>query len=380
MPELYLLLMKMSLADETPSALAARHAIAGLSYQHLGQHKTAAMHQTKSLRALQTVIGRLAAGDLEATQALRAMAASMLLNIFETLNFDRSPLHWTIFFCGCKKILNLFHVPHTTYEGDPALILDWIFYHDTLYKFSERHWYPRHPRLVQLAKQEKIISKAKLSPMRHIILPITGCSLHLLVLLSQIVDAVHDRTDPRHLSPSHLATIHSLEQQLSALTQLPSNRISAALNADDNKHAHEPAAGLPPEESAETRQAELYRLAAHIYLLRVARAAPPTDPTVLALVDKALDLLRRSSPGCSRPWPLFVVALEARTDAQRRVVSDALRDGLARRPLGNLQIVRRMVHAAWVQIDLHAESGTGEDVMGVYNTVVSGLRVPPSFT
>jgi hypothetical protein len=83
MPELYLLLMKMSLADETPSALAARHAIAGLSYQHLGQHKTAAMHQTKSLRALQTVIGRLAAGDLEATQALRAMAASMLLNIFE---------------------------------------------------------------------------------------------------------------------------------------------------------------------------------------------------------------------------------------------------------------------------------------------------------
>jgi hypothetical protein len=77
----------MSLADETPSALAARHAIAALSYQHLGEHGVAAVHQTKALSALQTVINTLSFGDVEMTQALRAMAASMLLNIFEVIMF-----------------------------------------------------------------------------------------------------------------------------------------------------------------------------------------------------------------------------------------------------------------------------------------------------
>lgn len=73
----------MALGDEEPSALAARHAITALSYQHLGEHKRAVMHQAKSLHALQAVISRLSAGDVEASQALRAMAASMLLNIYE---------------------------------------------------------------------------------------------------------------------------------------------------------------------------------------------------------------------------------------------------------------------------------------------------------
>jgi hypothetical protein len=83
LPELYGLLVRMALADETPSALAARHAIAALSYQHLGQHEVATVHRTKSLSALQTVINTLSFGDVEMAQALRAMAASMLLNIFE---------------------------------------------------------------------------------------------------------------------------------------------------------------------------------------------------------------------------------------------------------------------------------------------------------
>jgi hypothetical protein len=61
----------MSLADETPSALAARHAIAALSYQHLGEHGVAAVHQTKALSALQTVINTLSFGDVEIVEPLR---------------------------------------------------------------------------------------------------------------------------------------------------------------------------------------------------------------------------------------------------------------------------------------------------------------------
>ena len=74
-----------------------------------------------------------------------------------------------MFFSGAKKIANLVHQPNMTYDGDPALILDWIFYHDTLYKFSIRHWVKKQDDQVMLAAQEKIVSKAVFSPMRQMV-------------------------------------------------------------------------------------------------------------------------------------------------------------------------------------------------------------------
>jgi hypothetical protein len=75
-----------------------------------------------------------------------------------------------------------------------------------------------------------------------------------------------------------------------------------------------------------------------------------------------------------------VVALEARTEDQRRVVSDALGAALARRPVaGSLGLVRQMVHAAWVHVDLTREGAGGFDMMEVYNLVLGGLRMPLSF-
>jgi hypothetical protein len=58
---------------------------------------------------------------------------------------------------------------HDTYVGDNALIMDWIFYHDTTYKFSIRHWEPKNEDQISLAAQKKIISKAVFSPERQIV-------------------------------------------------------------------------------------------------------------------------------------------------------------------------------------------------------------------
>lgn len=49
------------------------------------------------------------------------------------------------------------------------MILDWIFYHDTLYKFSVRHWYPKQRQQILLAQQRKVVSKAVFSPLRQIV-------------------------------------------------------------------------------------------------------------------------------------------------------------------------------------------------------------------
>jgi hypothetical protein len=56
-----------------------------------------------------------------------------------------------------------------TYDGDSALILDWVFYHDTMYKFSVTHWVQRVHDQVLLAKQSKIVSKAIFSPLRQMV-------------------------------------------------------------------------------------------------------------------------------------------------------------------------------------------------------------------
>ena len=56
---------------------------------------------------------------------------------------------------------------HTTYHGDEALILDWIFYHDTMYKFSIRHWIDKDKEQAELAGLAKVISKSTFAPERQ---------------------------------------------------------------------------------------------------------------------------------------------------------------------------------------------------------------------
>ncbi|KAK3361387.1 fungal-specific transcription factor domain-containing protein [Lasiosphaeria ovina] len=361
MSDLYNLLIRMSLTSEAPPAVATRHAIAALSYQHLERRQEALAHHGKALSALQVSIDSLSQlmPRTDSVQAFQAMAASMLLNIYESLNFDASSLSWAIFFCGVKKIANLVHRPHTTYEGDPALILDWVFYHDTFYKFSIRHWPNKEDQQVQLAAQEKIISKAVFSPMRQIILKSSGCSLEMLDIICHVIDAVRDRDDPSHLSAEHLGIIRTLQLRLDRVKQVLQNQ-------------------KPPAHPWEQR-ADLYRLAAYIYLERMALCRPRGDPKVASLIDQAMSLL--STLGiCERPWPVFVIALEARTDEERRSIVDLLGTASDLKPLGSIPLLKRMIHAAWVQQDLGLGGDGGLDPLPVYNAVISGNRVPPAFT
>ncbi len=56
-----------------------------------------------------------------------------------------------------------------SYEGDLATLLDWVFYHDVLYKFSIRHWTQRVEEQRQMAKEPKMSSKEIYSPLRNIV-------------------------------------------------------------------------------------------------------------------------------------------------------------------------------------------------------------------
>ncbi|EGR47030.1 uncharacterized protein TRIREDRAFT_109410 [Trichoderma reesei QM6a] len=353
--DLYGLLVRMSFQDETLPSLASRYAISALSYQHLAMDQTAVMHQTRAIRALQTAIETVAPSE-----CMQLMAASMLLNIYETLNFDTSELSWSIFFCGTKRIVNLVTKTDDTFFGDEALIIDWIFYHDVMYKFSIRHWREKNTDQILLASQRKVLSKAVFSPERQVIVPILGCSLELLDLLCQTIDAVYEPDDPNLQSESHLKQIRSLEIRLKSLQQRQSS--ISPLNT--------------PDSNQETTVAELYRLAAIIYLLRMAKGEPDNAKSVLQVVDQAYETLNRLEY-CERPWPLFVVALEARSEEHRRDMLRVLGKSLEKRPLGPMALVNRMIPDAWTQQDLREAA---VDPFTLYGMIISRHRVPPCFT
>lgn len=257
-----------------------------------------------------------------------------------------------------------------------------------MYKFSIRHWNEKNKDQIQLASQRKVLSKAVFSPERqtvsfclpktgrrreeeggkkkimlikcHQIVPILGCSLELLDLLCQAIDAVYEPGEPDYQSESHLKLVRSLEIRLKYLQQ----RQSTVVPLDG------------PETTQGTIVAELFRLATLIYLLRMAKGEPESSKSVTTVVEQAYEVLSQLDY-CERPWPLFVIALEARSEEHRMSMLRVLEKSLKRRPLGPMTLVNKMIPDAWTQQDLRNSS---IDPFTLYGMIISRHRVPPCFT
>ncbi len=174
------------------------------------------------------------------------------------------------------------------------------------------------------------------------IVPTLGCSLEMLDLLCQLVDAVLDRDDPLYLTPTHTKTLQSLEIRIRNLEQ---------------RHT-----GVSDSDPYMARIAELYRLAALIYLNRIAKGQPRECKCVEDLLAQAFAILEHVD-FCLRPWPLFIIALEADTEDHRKRVLDVVDASLKRRPLGSMAILNRMIREAWAQADLQSGGARSADLV-----------------
>jgi len=65
------------------------------------------------------------------------------------------------------------------------------------------------------------------------------------------------------------------------------------------------------------------------------------------------ELILQQMTVCTSPWPLFVVAGEVTTDAQRIVILDVLERMDSLRNIGNVFVVRRLIEVYWKQLDLN---------------------------
>lgn len=110
-----------------------------------------------------------------------------------------------------------------------------------------------------------------------------------------------------------------------------------------------------------TFTAELYRIAATLYLYQVAPAtfAPAVDPQ--DLLYKGLDILWEMNI-CSSPWPLFILACSVSDDANRIRILDLMNRSGSSRRIGNYSIIIALVKAVWKRQDLIVDEKAKKEV------------------
>ncbi len=168
-----------------------------------------------------------------------------------------------------------------------------------------------------------------------------GCSLEVL----EIIRYTNSIRDANPKPPEYCGMCLALEAQLLNLTQ----RIPLDERGNDL---------CTPAESAQILgTADLYRMAALLYLRRISPA--PSVGEIDPMPSYVCEAFRvhESLQIWTSPWPLFVLACEADADGQRMAILTALRDMDERRGIGNVFVLRGIIESLWKQKDLQADSG-----------------------
>ncbi len=126
-------------------------------------------------------------------------------------------------------------------------------------------------------------------------------------------------------------------------------------------------------EAANLLDMQLYRLAALVYLSRVAGPILEDEERTRTWCEKAFSIFARMDV-CERPFPLLIFGLEAHTDDRRMVLLDLIGKTQKAVPMRNLGSVKAMIQSVWVQYDL-AEGGA--DYVDVLEVVLSSCKNLP---
>lgn len=179
------------------------------------------------------------------------------------------------------------------------------------------------------------------------IVGLLGCSIEVFQSISSInqmrtitLDPGAEQHDLDKISQQRVV----LEQKLqSARQQLSPDEVAISTEA---------------EIKIASASAELYRLASLLYLQRV---APDTgDEARRATYLRQAFAALGEIPVATGPWPVFVVACEARTDEERIYILGTLDKMNEVRNVGNVRVMRTILETIWRQRDLQETSDTIE--------------------
>jgi hypothetical protein len=255
---------------------------------------------------------------------------------------------------------------HTTY-----FLTTWLAYHQVLAEFSHppEHWKGIQiiPELPSQAVQSKVVSFASCyASVTEVnaqqIIGSLGCSMQALECVSCINQLTHMISQsPTQTLPAEFEPVQNfLQFKLETLQQIPGIvEDSTSGRLDETKILN---------------TAELYRLAALIYLHRSVIGTPSDSLVMKDLVTRSLEILERLGV-CTSPWPIFITACEVIGDEQRIKILDAVDKMQKERRIGNVEIMRSIFEAVWKQADLNPRQ-EGKTRVDWKSLVDTGKQIP----
>ncbi|KAL2151662.1 hypothetical protein VTH82DRAFT_6760 [Thermothelomyces myriococcoides] len=324
--ELGSVLMRTALAKNTASATALFSSILALSSLH--RHDVHSQAVEYKIRAIEALAAASSNSALDTIEAMQHVAAGMLLCSFEIHQAACTSGDWTRYMRGVKHVIHVAGLNDIEHNADLAALLDWVYYHDVLARFSARHWH-RDPkgRPSNSADVDAVTGSLRAKPSK-----LAFPSLNLIELLSNVCDVLPDGP-PKPASPED-------EEQSKSLLKILEWRIRTAPVADVSFGGEDAALVV-----------EVYRLAMLVYLHRVTESSRSQSSKTQQYIDRAYEILAQLR-SCDRQLPVFILGCEARTDEQRAVVLDLIartEKGVSSR---SFNYARELIKAVWVQDDL----------------------------
>lgn len=133
------ILVRIALQGETSTATAVLQAL--LAFSSLHRYGSQSQALELKIAALRSLGNGLAAQSLCATATMQHIAAGMLLCSFEVHQSTCTSGQWTSYLGGVKSVLNASSIKALgQLVSDVAVLLDWVYYHDVLARFSLLHW------------------------------------------------------------------------------------------------------------------------------------------------------------------------------------------------------------------------------------------------
>ncbi|KAH8431020.1 uncharacterized protein LDX57_008681 [Aspergillus melleus] len=343
------LLIRMALTNSSPSSTAVLHSLLALSSLHLyGLQSQAGELKLSALRAL-AAASRTSIGPVEAAQHI---AAGMLLCSFELHRASCTSGQWRCYVGGAKKILNVFPSGVSDRDGDFSILLDWVYYHDVLSRFSELHW-----------RSEKDIAIAPACSSKYpwnAAIPSTVFNFDTTVqLLSNLCDAVAARpppTAPAEQLGHYIANVQILACRI--------KNIPMSMPGDESI--------ISPKCATMT---ELFQLSMLVYLNRATGCLLEPSHMTEHRIHQGLASLSQLDT-CERQFPLLVLGCEARTDEERIRILDLIDRTEGSTSSRSLFLVKTLIKSIWVQDDL---AGGQLDYMEKLSSLISCCNIMPTF-
>ncbi|KAH8647958.1 fungal-specific transcription factor domain-containing protein [Xylariales sp. PMI_506] len=355
------ILLRMATSNGAPSTIAVMKSLLAFSSMHrFGPHIETTKFKLAAIRSLSTSLSH----SMEKYEAMQHIAAGMLLCLLEAQEDTSGPNMWILYLVGVKEILRATRLSQRLCD-DPTFIalIYWVHYHDALSAFSALLWrrYGSFEQAYVKDLGESHIRSRVANCARSKIPGMMSPPHEVIYVLMKACDLFRKPFYLRDKNDLRMQTIQAYHRDLAKLPALDICKVPVAVDFGTRE--------------ADAIDIELHRLATSVFLSRSTGGLRDGGGACQWTYITFLLFPRLNT--YDRAFPLLIFGLEAQTDLQRTVVLDLIARTLAKSTTTrNLQFVKSIIQASWVQDEL---SAGGVEYMDKVTVLISSCQHLPTF-